>query len=84
MDSVSPSDIAKMNLHNMPYICSCDTAYPSDTRRVFDPLKLHYIFGFCCCCNPKHITSAVDNATLIGTGETPTALSTFSTIPKAN
>ena len=37
VDSVSPSDIYKMHLHNMPDIRPCDTTSPLDTRQAFDP-----------------------------------------------
>ena len=59
VDSVSPYYIAKMHLHNIPYICN--TAYPSDTRQYFDPLKLHQIFVYRQFCNPKHSTFPADD-----------------------
>ena len=84
VNPVSPSDIAKMYLHDIPDIRPFGTASPLDTRQTFDPLKLHQIF----CCrrsrNPKHITFTADNATFIDTSEPPTTLGAFTTTPKAN
>ena len=81
VDSVSPSDISKMHLHNMPDICPCDTTYPSDTRRYFNPINIHIIFGCRQFRNPKHIASDNNNATPIGTGKPPTTLGAFTTTP---
>ena len=83
VDTVSLSKIAKMHLHDMPDIRPCNTRSPSDTRQSFGPLKLHQIFGCCRFRNPKHITSAADNATPIKNGEPPTTLGAFTTTPKS-
>ena len=82
--SIYPSGIANMHLTDMPDIQPYNTASQSETRQAFDPLKLHRIFGCCRLCNPKHITSTAENATLIDTGKTPTTTGAFATTPKAN
>ena len=84
VDSVSPSNISKMHLHDMMGIRPCNTASPSDTSRALDPLKLHRIFVCNRFHNPNHITSAADNATLIETIEPPTTLGALATTPKSN
>ena len=84
VDSIHPSDITNMHLHDMPDIRPCNTTSPSDTRQAFDPLKLHRIFGCCWFRNPNHINSAADNATLIETIEPPTTLGALATTPKSN
>ena len=84
VDSFSPSNIAKMHLHTILDVRTCDTATPSDTMCAFDPLKIHHIFRRRRFRNPKHITSAADNATLIDTGKPPTTLGAFANIPKLN
>ena len=84
VDFVYPSDIDKLYLIDMPDICPCKTASPSDTQRTFEPLKLHRIFGCCQFRNPKYITSAEDDATLIDAGELHATLNACATIPKVN
>ena len=71
-----------MHLQYMPDILPYDTAFLSDTRKAFDLLRLHQIFGCCHFRNPKHITSSANNATLIDTGEPPITLGAFTTISK--
>ena len=73
-----------MHLTDIPYIRLCDNAAPSDTKRSFDPLKIHRVFGCCRFRNPTHITYVTDNITLIDTREPPTTFSAFSTTPKVN
>ena len=73
-----------MHVHNMPEVCLCNTASPSDTKRSFDTPKIHRIFGCRHFRNPKHIISATNNVILINTGKTPTTLGAYATTPKAN
>ena len=73
-----------MYLHDMPDIRPCNTNSSLETRRAFDPLKIHSIFECFRFRNPKQITSDADNATLIDTGKPPITLGAFSTISKAN
>ena len=82
VDSVSPSDIARMHLQDIPDIHPCNTASLSDIRLAFDPFKIHCIFGCRHFFNPKHITPAAENSTLIYTCKPPTAIGAFAAITK--
>ena len=84
VDCVYPSDITKMHLKDMIDIRPCGIASISDTRRAFDLLKIQHIFGCRHLRNPNNINSSSDNTTLIDTGEPPTTLGAFASIPKAN
>ena len=84
VDSVYSSEISKIHLIDMPYIHPCNTASLSYTKQAFYSLKLHRIFGCLHFRNPKPITSADKNATVIDTGEPPTTPGAFAIIPKSN
>ena len=66
---------------SLPPIRPENTPAPCESRTLFDPLKLHKIFGCRRFKNQQHIIAASQNATLLKTGEFPVSLGSFTTIP---
>ena len=69
------------NSDNIPDIRLCNTPAPCGNRTTFDNLKLHKTFGCWWFRNQQHFASSSANEKLISTGELPSNLGLFATIP---
>ena len=64
----------------LPAVPPCYTPAPCESRRQFDSLQLHRIFGCRRFRHMRHLTDAASNATLLSSGELPPTLGAFATI----
>jgi len=69
------------NPTNILAVRMSNTAAACEKRTTFDTLKLHKLFGCRRFRNHQHVGASSDNTTLIHTGDLPTTISAFSTIP---
>ena len=81
--ALTPAHLASIHhdVHALPPVPPSATPAPCESRKTFESLRLHRIFGCRRFRNPRHLTDSAAQAELVHTGELRPTLGDFATIP---